>query len=192
MSRRNFIYKIIKDNNIKKIAEIGVHDGNNALRMISSAGDDCVYYGFDLFELMTDEIFEKEVSKRPPTEKFIYDKLGKTNAVIKLYKGFSKDTLPVFLNENNPVDLWIIDGGHSVETVKSDWSMIEPHLTKDSYVLFDDYIHQNKKDNSICNRKEWGCNYIIDTLNMDIYSIQDGYSESFSWGTTKNLLVKLK
>jgi hypothetical protein len=123
------------------------------------------YYGFDLFELMTQEIFEKEVSKWAPSEKEVLKKLNKTKANINLYKGFSKDTIPNFMDEGVVPDFVFIDGGHSIETLESDWEMIKESIDKNSIVILDDYI-------SNFDEKQYGCNKLVDSLDRDAWEVE--------------------
>jgi predicted O-methyltransferase YrrM len=175
---------LVKEHSCKKIVEVGVYKGNSAIKMINAsiqAGNkpgEVDYYGFDLFELMTKEIFDKEVSKWAPSEEEVLKKIEKTKANIRLYKGFSKDTIPVFASEGIVPDFIFIDGGHSIETLESDWNMLKEVVDNKSIVVFDDYI-------SNFDEKKYGCNGLVDSLDTNDWEVEilptvDKINEDFS------------
>ena len=182
--RYDQLIELVKTNKCKKIVEVGTHKGNSALRMINASLDSCLnaediyYYGFDLFELMTQEVFEKEVSKWAPSELKVSKTLAKTGVNIKLYKGFSKDTIPLFVKEGVTPDFIFIDGGHSIETLENDWDLIKEVADKDTIIVLDDYI-------SNFDKKKYGCNGLADTLDrnkwdVDILPVTDVINEELS------------
>ena len=122
------------------------------------------YWGFDLFELMTDEIYKKEMSKRPPNREWVFNKLSETGANIFLYRGDTKVVLPKIVDnlKYSDIDFIFIDGGHSVETIESDWSYVKEIMGENTTVIFDDY-YENKTD--------FGCNGIINKLDTSEYNI---------------------
>ena len=65
-------------------------------------------------------------------------------AKIHLLKGDTKKTLPKFIRQKKKVDFIFIDGGHSVNTIKSDWNAIKKIISKRSLVIFDDYYEIKK------------------------------------------------
>ncbi len=100
-----------------------------------------VYYGFDLFEDGTPELDKLEFNAKPrQTLEAVSNRLkGKIN--FELFKGNSKETLSLFLDEfgENSVDFAYIDGGHSVETIQSDWDCVSKAVKPGGLVIFDDY-----------------------------------------------------
>ena len=68
--RYKYLFEIIKNNRCRRIMEIGTWNGEHALQMIRQAkkihGRSVEYYGFDLFELLDDRVYSKELSKKPP------------------------------------------------------------------------------------------------------------------------------
>ncbi len=130
--------------------EVGVWNGNRAEQMIETAkkfwpASEVTYYGFDLFEEMIKELMTKEVvgdaSKLNvlPFMQEIKKKLSKTGSHIKLFKGNTLEILPKVVHSLPKMDFIFIDGGHSIQTITSDWYYAEHLMHKDSIVIFDDY-----------------------------------------------------
>lgn len=146
----------------KFILEIGVFEGVHAKQMIECAqkfSKNVIYYGFDLFEDYTKEIKKIEGSKAGnPIYSEIKKNLERTGAIINLYKGFTRDTLPKFVREEGPlIDFIFIDGGHSLETIANDWFWCLKLMHKQTIVIFDDYWH---------NRLDFGCKKLIDNISQ--------------------------
>jgi predicted O-methyltransferase YrrM len=158
----------------KTIIEIGVYTGRRAVEMITTASirhspKDITYIGFDLFEQMNDEIYKNELSKMPDTMDTINRKIEKTGVNIHLFKGYSEETLPRMIakrDEFPPVDFIFIDGGHSIETISSDWENARKLMSKNTIVVFDDY-YLDCPDLI----DKFGCNKIIDSLDRAIYDV---------------------
>jgi len=179
-SRYKYLFEIIRNNKCKRIMEIGTWDGEHALQMIEEAKknftpNEVEYYGFDLFELMSSNTYVEEVSKKPPDLETIRDKLGKTNAKIGLYKGYTKETLPKVINNLQKMDFIFIDGGHSIETIENDWKYTQQVMDDHTIVIFDDYW----------NREDAGCKKVVDGIDKTKYEvkilpIQDTFKKE--WG----------
>jgi hypothetical protein len=164
------LFSTIKEHKPQSLMEIGVYDGRHAVQMIETAQiyhKEVNYYGFDLFELITPEIIQKEFSKHKIfSELTVRRELEKTKANIYLYKGFTKDTLSFFVSLKKKVDFIFVDGGHSLETVQMDWCYIQEILkvNQKAVVLFDDYY---------CNTNlEIGSRKLIDGINQEKYKIK--------------------
>lgn len=165
------ILRAIRQRRPQSILEIGVYQGVRAVEMIEAASmgrpvQDLQYFGFDLFELMTQDIFQSELSKWPMTEREVRAKLLRTGAQISLYKGLTSETLPSLVEERRgrPVDFVFIDGGHAVETIRADWNSVRQIIATDSIVLFDDY-YVDCPDRI----KRFGCNAVLDGLDPQDY-----------------------
>lgn len=141
----------------KSILEVGTWNGFRAVAMLSLVPG-AKYYGFDLFEDATEETDAEEKNVKPHhTLASVRHLLSPYNA--QLFKGNTRDTLKEF---SEPVDFVWLDGGHSVETVRSDWENVKRCLTPDAVVLFDDY-YTGKIDTD-----KYGCNAIVHELKHEV------------------------
>lgn len=144
--------------------EVGVWDGRHSAEVLRHAhvlGRTHVeYYGFDLFEDWTSEVNEAELGKKvaPPTLAEVYARLEPHAALVRLVKGNTRHTLPAVAPTLPPMNLVFVDGGHSPETVASDWQQLRQLLHGRSVVLFDDYF---------TNRDDFGCRRLVDQLAAD-------------------------
>jgi predicted O-methyltransferase YrrM len=149
----------------KTILEVGTHNGRSASIMLEEAvkhNADVKYFGFDLFEDMTEEIAVKEHhGKKLPSMSIASQKLAPYYAT--LFKGDTKETLAEF-RPDEPVDFVFIDGGHSVETIESDWNNIKEVISDSSVVVFDDYYTE---------RTDVGCKTLVDSLEEEGYDVQE-------------------
>ena len=166
--RYRYLFETIREVHPKSILEVGTWNGNRSLQMIKlaqtmSPGGKIVYYGFDLFEEMTDALFAHELSKRPPAEADVCEKLTASGAEIRLYKGDSKIVLPKAILEIGKVDFVFIDGGHHVETIQSDWENVAKLMHERTVVIFDDYWR---------NRTDAGCKAVVDAIDQDKYMVE--------------------
>lgn len=143
MNRYSYINEQINIYKPEIILEIGTFVGERAESMISSAmkhNNNITYYGFDLFDDFNE--FQKE---------FCYKGVAKIDNVknrlsryknINLIKGNTRETLKNF--DIKP-DFVFLDGGHSLETIESDWNNIFRLMKKNTVVIFDDYYY-NRDD----------------------------------------------
>jgi len=166
--RYDQIFAEIKRLRPKNIMEIGVWSGERARKMIgitskSNPKDSINYYGFDLFESMDKDKYQKEVSKQPPTIDFIKTKLGLTGANIHLFKGDTLETLPSTEGKLPNMDLIFIDGGHSLETIANDWLYSSKLIDNGGVVIFDDYW---------INRTDAGAKPIVDGIDRNKYDVK--------------------
>ncbi|MHA1756048.1 MAG: hypothetical protein ACTSVV_04705 [Promethearchaeota archaeon] len=100
-SRYYNLIKVIYKTKAKNIIEIGTFDGRHAFHMIKVAMlfhkfCEINYYGFDLFEDLTDKDLKNEFSKKPPKMNQVRKYLEKTNANIHLFKGDTKKNITDF------------------------------------------------------------------------------------------------
>ena len=147
-----------------RLCEIGVWRGDHAVRMIKAALLYCPhvhYYGFDLFEdlhlLDRDEIGK---SKPPLSQQQIREKIGGM-AAVDLIKGDTRTTLEhAQLPE---MDFIFLDGGHSLETIESDWRNLQRCIGPQTLVILDDYY---------ANRTDAGCRPLVEA---ELAAVDCGY-----------------
>jgi hypothetical protein len=165
--------------------EIGVWNGRHAEEMIKAAqvhSSNVEYFGFDLFETIDPDLVDCKV---PSSEATVRARLEGTGAKIHLWKGDTELTLPVFVNTRPYVDFVFIDGGHSVETIASDWENIKKVMGDHTVVLFDDYW----------NIESAGCKTVIDALDREKYNVEvlpavDMFEKD--WGTLEIRFAKVQ
>jgi predicted O-methyltransferase YrrM len=165
MSRYAQILEIIDEIKPRTILEIGTWTGERALQMILEAArfrpiDSLEYQGYDLFEDQTPEHIRREFSKIGVPMGVVERRLNATGAQISLVKGLSRKTLPSWPS----AELYFIDGGHSVETIREDWERVRRGMGPGSVVIFDDYYVGEHPE-------EFGCNQIVDGLDPKQYEV---------------------
>lgn len=148
------------------ILEVGTWNGEHASQMIQKAleyQNRVHYIGFDLFEEITKEQIAEENSKQ---KKGIFldvlaklEKIGGAN--IRLIVGNTRETIKNIPGQ--PVDFIFIDGGHSLETIESDWRNLQKFITIKTVIIFDDYY---PNDNSK------GCRKLIHNLKLERWNIE--------------------
>jgi predicted O-methyltransferase YrrM len=145
----------------KKVLEIGTWCGVRAQEMMGQT--DGEYYGFDLFEDATEDSDKKELNvKRHYNVSDVLSALSSCGIKGKLFKGNTRETLPEFREKYPDVkfDFAFIDGGHSLETIRSDWSHVREMMNDGGVVVFDDfYVPENPG---------FGCNEVIEELDAEI------------------------
>jgi len=138
------------------LIEIGTHKGVRA-RLLKAH---CSYYiGLDLWELGSDETDKRESNgKGRSTKSQAVEALAGVR--FELIAGDTRQTLPALCERGVLADFVFIDGGHSVETIASDWHWISKMLKPGSVVVFDDYYEPE--------RKGFGCNRIVADIEHEL------------------------
>ena len=182
--RYKHLYSTIRAQKPRHIMEIGTWNGERAVRMLNLAGQfhgasEIHYYGFDLFEEMTPEMFDEEISKFPPSRKEVQVKLEATGANINLYQGNTTVTMPALMDSLPKMDFVFLDGGHSVATIANDWACVEKVMHDETIVIFDDYWVE--KDDE-------GAKSVVDQIDRTRYDVaildpQDNVKSN--WGPLK-------
>ncbi|MFH0874138.1 MAG: class I SAM-dependent methyltransferase [Candidatus Komeilibacteria bacterium] len=184
--RYQYLFQTIKRNHATRLMEIGTWNGQRALAMIRLAqkfSPAVEYYGYDLFEEMNPEVFDKEISKMPPSKAEVQAKLALTGAKIELYQGFTQKTLPQTVASLPKMDLIFIDGGHSHETVANDWLYAQQAMNEKTVVIFDDYWAEGCKGDMT-----EGAKLVVDAIDrnkfmVEVLPIQDCFRKD--WGVLK-------
>jgi len=112
-----YLKEYIKKNNCRKILEIGVYTGENAVSMAEAAIENAAlaqeieYYGFDFFwDSGSDRVGRK---------------LEALGCRYELFEGDTLQTLPHSVASLPKMDLIFIDGGKSFREAMSDWENAE-------------------------------------------------------------------
>ena len=122
-----YLNEHIRKNHCKRILEIGVYTGENAVSMVETAIENALdpqeieYYGFDLFLNASSDQVRREL-----------EKLGCT---VVLLEGNTLETLPDSVTSLPKMDLIFIDGGKSFAEATSDWQNAE-RLLHDGTAVF--------------------------------------------------------
>lgn len=148
--------------------------------------DEITYYGFDLFEEMTKDKFEEELSKFPPAQDEVLQKLKQTGANIRLYKGNTLITLPRVADSLPKMDFIFIDGGHSIQTIENDWCYAQELMGENTIVIFDDYYFD---------KNDVGAKTVVDKIDRTRFSVEilpicDSFQKE--WGTLTINFVRVK
>ena len=173
-----------------RVVEVGTWNGARAEQLAMAAlssNAHVTYHGFDLFEMQTEEDFAEELSKRPPSEATVRERLERFAAMLaggpwrpwsrhgrgvrpwmprsfsyELHKGYTRDTMPAFADEHErSVDFVFIDGGHSIETIENDWTCAARLVRVGGTIVLDDH-YQN---DALTDR--FGCNFLRERLRLD-------------------------
>jgi len=167
--RYKYLEKLIINEKLKNIIEIGVYRCKSSINMIkaalvNNAPENINYYGFDLFDNCPSHEFSKSHSAY--SIKKAYSLLNPYKCNIKLIKGDTNKTIPEFIEGfNDEVDLIFLDGGHSSETIRNDWENIYKIMNNNTICIFDDYYKSK-------NTNQPGCNFIIDNLDRELFSVE--------------------
>jgi predicted O-methyltransferase YrrM len=144
------------------ILEIGTWNGERALQLLQAAPG-AKYYGFDLFEDATDETDAVEMNvKRHFTQAEVQGRLRGFRA--QLFKGNTRTTLAEF---DHPVDFVWMDGGHSVETIASDWTHVCRLTLPEASIYLDDYY------TGPIDVEKFGCNQLVAGLKHSVLPVKD-------------------
>jgi Methyltransferase domain len=183
----------------RTILELGVWRGEHSRQMINAAlqghvsPGEIAYYGVDLFEDADSMMVTRETSKSPPSLDVVAKKLqpyADLGVSIKLLKGDSTVLLPNVVSEMPMMDFVFIDGGHSYETVKSDWECVQRVINDRSIVIFDDYVNEAGVVHTGV-----GVNRVVDAIDPGAYQVEllkpvDSFKKN--WGVLRVQLVKVR
>lgn len=162
------LLEMVKFYKPKTIVETGTWNGGRAIQMAVAAfenHDKVHYLGFDLFEEATVESDNYEMNTKPHNTKEAVEarlqefaekmkEKGK-QFTFKLHKGDSKKTL-ANCKAIKKADFAYIDGGHSYETVKSDFEKLK-HIP---VLVFDDFFSKDQND-VLPDEKNLGVNKLL-------------------------------
>ena len=169
--RYRVLFEMIYQHRYHRLVEIGVLHGVHARQMIQTATlhhspNAIHYFGFDLFEDLSEALLQSELSKKASPYTRVQQRLEKTGAHIQLFKGNTKETLPQALPIIGQADFVFIDGGHSLDTIQSDWSYVKELMNSQTHVIFDDYYVDTTPA-----LEGLGCQTLIDQLDRQQYEV---------------------
>jgi hypothetical protein len=201
LPRYSQLAELIRNYKPKNIVEVGTWNGGRAVEMALAAFENVNkvhYVGFDLFEDATDETDKKEHNAKAHNSfdavtKRLNDfaakmKEQKKKFTFSLHRGDSKETMPLAKKELKKIDFAFIDGGHSEETILSDYK----HLSHVPVVTFDDYYAKDK-DGKVPEDEFLGTNRLIESIGKeDMRCFVLPSQDKVKGGGTVHLAVRLK
>lgn len=156
--------------------EVGTFNGVRAINLLdyflsTDANRQARYIGFDLFEDMTVEMSKAEFSKstlplsttaiQKQFDDTLKKKYGERFAGARLFKGNTKQTIAQWKKDAARLvepNFIFIDGGHSLETIESDFRNLQEYATGTNMFLMDDYYS---------NRTDVGCKPMVEKINTE-------------------------
>lgn len=164
MRTTNFVY-----------LEVGTFNGVRAANLLDyflsyGANRTASYIGFDLFEDMTPDMSKAEFSKSTlplstdEVQRVFANTLGKKYGGrfkgAQLFKGNTQETLKAWKENSASIkpNFIFIDGGHSLETIASDFKNLEHLIATENTFLMDDYY---------VNRTDFGCRPLVEQINRE-------------------------
>jgi predicted O-methyltransferase YrrM len=194
-ARYRQLFRAVYETRARRLLEIGTWNGVHARQMIQTATihrppSDVTYFGFDLFEALTDDMLAREFSKRPPARADVEAMLARTGANLALFAGDTRRTLAEAQPQLTDIDVAFIDGGHAQDTIAGDWSVVERVMTPGAVVLFDDYYVDPAPQ-----LDGLGCQTLVDGLDRGRYEVRlDGPVDAFPqpWGTLKIRIAEVR
>lgn len=171
-ARYDLLIALAKAHQPRRILEIGVASGNTAKQLLCAAPE-AEYFGVDLFEDLTSDVAKAEFNgKKVMSMDEVYSRLKPFgDGRVSLFKGNTREVLPDLCMEWSlagiEFDLIFIDGGHSEETIRSDYDCVHAVIADNGMIVFDDYYSGTYP-------KGMGCNNTIDLL------LSEGLEAEFS------------
>lgn len=161
----------------RALIEVGTWNGDRAISMATAAlgvSKNVFYLGFDLFEDITRGQAKKELHVKPSSseaaaraklERFRNKNPGFS---FRIHKGDTRLTLPRILpSYAKTMDLAWLDGGHSVDTVESDWRHVYTAIRPGGVILLDDYYSGVERSFT----DKFGCNRLVDRLKSEGFTV---------------------
>jgi hypothetical protein len=144
--RYQYLIDLYSRRSPRTMIEIGVWRGDRAVQFLKMGANLERYVGFDLFDELSDTLaVEEKMGLCTPTRLAdVQARIEKERKAgpptVELVAGRTDETMPEFARRNGPVFEFIyIDGGHSLETIRNDWTWSEQLLAPDGMIVFDDY-----------------------------------------------------
>jgi len=180
MNRYFKLLDLVREKNPKHIVEIGTWNGKRATEMM--AVSNAYYTGFDLFEDATNETDEQEMNVKAHAEMVEVAKRIEMAGLNKfaLIRGNTRETLKKWIESKDfePFDFAFIDGGHSEETIRSDYGLIRGAISPGGTIVLDDYY--------VPEVEGFGCNFIDEG---EVVNWADPYTNGWGKKGRVSLLV---
>jgi hypothetical protein len=149
-----YLNEYIREYKCRKIMEVGVYSGENAVKMVETAVEniepsEVEYFGFDFFSYYT----TSDISL----------KLEKTGCKYKLFEGNTVDTIPQAIGSLPQMGLIFIDGGKSFEVAMSDWKNSQVLMHEETGV----FVH---------NADFSGVSKMVDNISRKVYRVEFFYA----------------
>jgi len=165
LSRYYQLLNLIRIHKPRSIVEVGTYDGLRACGMIEEAirhhQTGVTYTGYDLFETATAETDAAEFNVRAhPTKANVQNRLDSLVSHFggrfqyRLIRGNTRETL-----RRQQADFAFVDGGHSVETIQSDYEALQ----ESGVVVLDDFYEKGRSGAGPDITKV-GCNSLVAQL----------------------------
>ena len=144
----------------RKIIEVGTCKGERAEMMIRAAlvYGPVEYIGFDLFDTPPEGEFSART--QPWTVAEVKARLEPLGADVRLIQGDTRKTLPAC--GITGADFVFLDGGHSDETVASDFAAVLRCIVPGTPIMCDDYWNYPGGG---------GCNKLVDGLDREKFAV---------------------
>lgn len=166
------IYDYVEKHKPGVLMETGTWNGKSAKHMLKLGAKK--YVGFDVWDEGTEELDKIENNVKAHAKLEDVQELLKDDDV-ELIQGNTRYTLPRYAKgKERFVDVAIIDGGHSVPTIKSDFLHILSMMKTDGVIFIDDYYF-------LCTDVKIGANAVMGDLNVPytvlpkVDKAKDGY-----------------
>ncbi len=122
------------------ILEVGTHNAHRSCEMIDRAlefrpASEIQYHGFDFWEHLTRDMMAEQFKLKPKGKakhSTALKRIRQRGVAFYLHGGDSRATLPQHAPKH--IDIAFIDGGHEVETIRSDYRA----LAHARWIVFDD------------------------------------------------------
>lgn len=138
--RYRHLFRHLRCTSSRRILEIGVCQGDTAELMLLSCKEDGVeYHGVDVFEEGDPAMLASEVALPPDPMRVVWNRLAQVSPSVVLHRGRSDAVYPRLAEQQLRFDTIWIDGGHSYETVRSDFELYSRLLTGRGTIFIDDY-----------------------------------------------------
>lgn len=128
-------YSISKTRDQGIVLEFGVYKGNS-INYMSKKLNNTNFFGFDSFEGLQEDWKGNYMRKGYFN---VYGKLPKVNKNVKLFKGWFKNTLPVFLKSNEDEIKFIHIDCDTYESTKEIFNILGGKLKGGTVIIFDDF-----------------------------------------------------